>query len=102
MQAADATGAAAQAAVAERFTARDGAGQVVVIEKLQARVLENDLQGLQWSDGGPRYRLQSSGGVVDHVGDSLYRIVATGELVRREEGQHGPTHHPQHLTPGRP
>lgn len=99
---ADAPKAAAGTPVAERFTARDGAGQTVVIEKLQARVIENDMQGLQWSDGGPHYRLQAGGGMVDHVGDSLYRIVATGELVRREEGQHGPTHHPQHLTPGRP
>jgi hypothetical protein len=88
--------------VAERFTARDGAGQVVVIEKLQARVLENALQGLEWSDGGPHYRLQAGGDEVDHVGDSLYRIVATGELVRREEGQHGLTHHPEHQTAGRP
>lgn len=88
------------ATVAEQFSARDGAGQRVVIEKLQAAVVENDLQGLQWSDGGTHYRLQT-GGAVDHVGDSLYRIVATCELVRREEGQHGITHHPRHQTAGR-
>ncbi|RZJ10878.1 MAG: hypothetical protein EON50_14410 [Acidovorax sp.] len=93
--------AGAAADIAERFSARDSAGQQVVIEKLKARALENDLQGLQWSDGGPHYQLQG-GGAVDQVGDSTYRIVSTGEVVRREEGQHGLTHHTEHQTAGRP
>lgn len=87
--------------IAERFTARDSEGRQVVIEKLKAMALEDDLQGLKWSDGGPHYQLQGDGGAVDHIGDSTYRVVSSGEVVRREEGQHGPTHHPEHLTAGR-
>lgn len=86
---------------AERFTARDSSGRVVVVEKLKAQALENSLQGLEWSDGGPRYQLQG-GGAVERVDESTYRIAGTGEEVRREEGQHGPTYHTEHQTPGRP
>lgn len=88
MQPDNALTTATGAPIAERFTARDGAGQVVVIEKLRAQALEDDVQGLQWSDGGLYYQLQGGRGAVDHVGDSIYRIISTGEIVRREEGSH--------------
>ena len=86
--------------IAERFTARDPSGQAVVIEKRKADVRENSLQGMEWSDGGPHYQLQG-GGAVERVDESTFRIASTGQEVRREEAQHGPTHHPEHLTKGR-
>lgn len=86
---------------AEQFTARDTAGRVVVIEKLGSAPVENSIGGLEWSGPGPAYRVQG-GGDVERIDESTFRIVDTSELVRREEGQHGITHHPQHQTPGRP
>jgi hypothetical protein len=102
MQPADAPSATGgtSAEAAERFTARGTSGRVVVIEKLRAGARENSLQGLEWSDGGPRYQLQG-GGAVERMDESTYRIVSTGEEVRREEGQHGEQHRIQPPTPTR-
>jgi len=89
------------AGTAERFDLRDGAGRLVAVEKLRTAPRENDLGGLEWSGPGVAYQLQG-GGAVERVNESLFRVVATGELMRREEGEHGITRHPQHQTPGRP
>ena len=88
-------------AVAERFTARDDAGHQLVIERLNVQVHENALGGLEWAGEGASYRLQG-GGAVQRMDESTFRITETGALVRREEGQHGITHHPAHQTPARP
>lgn len=103
MQHADEPRAAGDTApgTAEQFTARDTAGRMVVIEKLGSVPVENGIGGLEWSGPGPAYRLQG-GGDVERIDESTFRIVGTSEVVRREEGQHGITHHPQHQTPGRP
>ena len=89
------------AGTAEQFTARGASGRAVVIEKLAAGVRENDVGGLAWTASGVTYRLQG-GGVVERIGESTFRIADTGEIVRREEGDHGITYHPQHQAPGRP
>ena len=86
---------------AERFTARDTSGQAFVIEKLASVVRENAMHGLEWADGGPRYRL-STGQPVEWVDESTFRVPETGETLRREEGDHGVTHHPEHQTAARP
>lgn len=85
----------------EQFTARNATGRLVVIEKLGAAATENPIGGLEWSRAGPAYRVKA-GGDVERIDESTFRIVDTGEVVRREEGRHGVTHHPQHQTPGQP
>ena len=77
---------------AERFTARGTSGRRFVVEKTKDQVLENSLQGLEWSGGGPSYRLQN-GDAVERIDESTYRIVRTREEVRREEGQATSTQH---------
>lgn len=69
------------AAVRAHFHTRDGGGRVVVIEELAA---------------GASYRLQQGGGLVERVSDSLFCVVSTRELMRRDDGGHttrlpGPT-----------
>jgi hypothetical protein len=91
----------ADAAIAEAFDARDGAGRNVVIEKLRTQAGENALGGLEWTHGGAEYRLQR-GGPVERVNETLFRVVSTGEIVQRVEGRHGITHHTEHQTPARP
>ena len=92
---------AATPGIAEQFNARDTAGRVVVIEKLVSGAMENDIGGLEWSTNGPVYRLKNGGGV-DRIDESSFRIADTGEVVRREEGDHGITDHTEHQTPARP
>lgn len=86
---------------AEKFTARDITGRVVVIEKQGSAPTENAIGGLEWSGPDTAYRVQG-GSAVERIDESTFRIVATGQIVRREEGQHGITHHSQHQTPARP
>lgn len=95
-------GNATGVAAAEAFETRDGAGRSVVIEKLATQAGENALGGLEWTQGGAQYRLHRGGGAVERVNESLFRVVSTGEIVRRIEGQHGVTHHTEHQTPARP
>lgn len=90
---------ASTGAFAERFDARDGAGRVFVIEKLDASAHENAIGGLEWTGPGVRYQLEQGGGEVERIDESLFRVVGTGELLRREEGKHGITHHPEHQSP---
>lgn len=84
---------------AERFDARDGAGRVVVVEKLDTRARENAIGGLEWTGHGVRYQLHQGGGEVERIDESLFRVVSTGELLRRQEGDHGISHHPEHQSP---
>ena len=77
---------------AERFTALGTSGRKFVVEKAKDQVRENSLQGLEWSGGGPSYRLQN-GDAVERLDESTYRIVRTGEEVRREEAQVTSTQH---------
>jgi hypothetical protein len=84
-----------RSSTAEHLTARDARGRVLVIEKLGVAATENAIGGLEWKGLGPAYRLQG-GGDVQRIDESTFRIVKTGEVVRREEGQHGITHHTRH------
>lgn len=80
--------------VAERFTARDPSGQQLIVEKLATQVTENALGGMEFSrPAGDAFQLEN-GEAVEWVEESTYRRVRTGEILRREEGDHGTTHHP--------
>lgn len=67
---------------AERFNARDGAGRVIVIEKMDTGVRPGDAGH---APAGVSYRLQRGGGRVERITESLFRVVSTEELVRRDE-----------------
>lgn len=88
-----------QACVAERFEARDEAGRSVVIEELSDSLHENALGGIEWKRGESRYQLPS-GAAVERLDESLFRVVDSGQLLRRSEGAHGVTHHPLHQSTG--
>lgn len=87
--------------VADRFEARNEAAELVAVEKLAASAEENALGGLEWSGAGVRYQLED-GSEVERVGESHFRIVRTGEVLRRIEGDHGISHHQKHQTPAKP
>lgn len=95
------TETAAGGTPAEQFTARDAQGQQVVVVKAPARLAEDAIGGLHWTGGGADFALLD-GSAVERLDESTFRIVPTGETVRREEGQHGVTHHPAHQTPADP
>ena len=88
-------------AVAEQFTARNAQGQATLIRKRAASVHEDSLGGLHFGGGAADFELKDGSPVV-RVDESTYRIVHTGEVLRREEGQHGISHHPDHQTPADP
>jgi hypothetical protein len=83
------------APTAERFSARDETGKTVVIEELAHNASENALGGLQWAGPQTHYRLVS-GERLERLGEAQFRVVDTGQVLTREEGQHGVTHHLQH------
>jgi hypothetical protein len=93
--------APAGSAPAEQFTARNPQGQQVVIVKAPAKLAEDAAGGIHWRRGGGEFTLLD-GSAVERVDESTFRIASTGETVRREEGQHGVTHHPEHQTPAEP
>lgn len=73
----------------------------MVVEQLCMSVREDAIGGMMWSHPpSTAFRLES-GEPVERVEESSFRIVRTGELLRREEGNHGITHHTQHQTPAR-
>lgn len=78
--------------------ARNAQGQQVVVTKAQARLAEDALGGLHWGGGAADFALED-GSPVERVDESTFRVVRTGETVRREEGAHGVTHHPDQQTP---
>ena len=79
-------------AVAEQFTARNAHGQATLIRKRAASVHEDSLGGLHFGGGAADFEL-TDGSPVVRVDEFSYRIVHTGEVLRREEGQHGSTQH---------
>lgn len=82
--------------VAERFTARNSTGHAVVVEQFGVSLGEDAIGGIVWSHPpSTAFRLEN-GEPVERVEESTYRVVRTGELLRREEGDHGITHHLQH------
>lgn len=88
-------------AVAEQFTARNAHGQATLIRKRAASVHEDSLGGLHFGGGAADFEL-TDGSPVVRVDESSYRIVHTGEVLRREEGQHRSTCRPDHPTPASP
>ena len=87
--------------VAEQFTARSAQGQPTLIRKRAASVNEDSLGSLHFGGGAADFEL-TDGSPVVRVDESTYRIVHTGEVLRREEGQHGTMHYPEHPTPASP
>ena len=75
------------AGMAERFTARNAQGQPFVIIKAPAQLREDAIGGLHWSGGSAEFVL-ADGSPVERLDESTFRIVRTGETVRREEGPH--------------
>jgi hypothetical protein len=49
-----------------------------------------------WSSASSTAFRLENGEPVERVEESTFRIARTGELLRREEGDHGITHHLQH------
>lgn len=77
-------------AAAEHFTARNAQGQPFVITKAPAQLHEDAVGGLHWGDQGTGFAL-ADGSPVERLDESTFRIVPTGETVRREERPHGGT-----------
>lgn len=82
----------------ETFSARNAQGELRTLHKKAATAHEDSLGGLRWSGGAADFETDD-GSPVERIDESTYRIVTTGEVVRREEGKHGVTHHPEHQTP---
>lgn len=72
--------------MAERFEGRTSHGQVVTIIKKAAQAHENALGGLQWSGGAANFALEDGSSPVERIDEATYRVINTGEVVRREEG----------------
>ncbi|WP_440111056.1 hypothetical protein [Acidovorax sp. BL-A-41-H1] len=90
----------AQPGLAERFTARNSPGHAVAVEQVTVSVGEDAIGGIVWSHApSTAFRLEN-GQPVERVEESTYPTVRTGELRRREEGDHGITHHLQHPSAG--
>lgn len=87
-------------AVAEQFVARNAAGQAVLIRKRAANAHEDILGGLHFGGGAADFELKDGSPVV-RINESTYRIVHTGEVLRREEGTHGSSHPPPRARAGR-
>ena len=80
--------AAENSEVAEQFTARNAQGQPLVITKAPAQLREDAVGGLHWNGGSTGFALPD-GSPVERLDESTFRIVRTGETVRREEKPHG-------------
>ena len=78
-------------AVAEQFVARNDAGQAVLVRKRAANTHEDSMGGLHFGGGAADFELKDGSPVV-RIDESTYRIVHTGEALRREEGTHGSSH----------
>lgn len=82
---------AASAAVAEQFVAHNPQGQAVMVRKRAANTHEDSIGGLHFGGGAADFELKDGSPVV-RIDESTFRVVHTGELLRREEGTHGGTH----------
>lgn len=69
---------------AERFDARDGTGRAFSIEKIAADSRKKISGDIRWSGAGASYQLHD-GAVVERVNESLFRVLSTGTLLRRNE-----------------
>lgn len=74
----------APADTAERFGTRDGTGRTFIIEKVAAGGRREIPEDMQWSGAGASYKLHD-GAVVERVSESLFRVLGTGTLLRRDE-----------------